>query len=247
MSDKSWKRRWKLARRGAGLLVLIAALYIGALAYPQPAFAYHATYRQFEVWSDRPIDGAISGVLDDATRRLKTSELYTPDQAFRIFFCNSTWRFGLYALFQTSAGGMVYPLTANVYLRASDIARNRILSPHIGPIADAEHRPLSYFIAHESTHVMQSRAFGRWFGLRYPTWLNEGYADYVGKGGDFDFDENLGLLKADDPALDYARSRLYRGYQLAVAWLLDKQGMSIRAVYANPPTEADLLDALKRG
>ena len=114
-------------------------------------------------------------------------------------------------------------------------------------IADAEHRPLSYFIAHEAPHVMQSRAFGRLFALRYPVWLNEGYADYVGKGGDFDFDENASLLRADSPALDYGRSGLYRGYQVEVAWLLDKRGMPIRSLYANPPAEADLLDALKRG
>ncbi len=235
-------------RRAAGLLFLMGTLYLGALAYPQPAFAYHTTYHQFEVWSDRPIDSAITSVLDDATRRLQTSEIYTPNQEFRIFFCNSTWRLGLYGLFQTKVGGITYPwLTTNVYIRASSIAENRILSPHPGPIADVEHRPLSYFIAHEATHVMQSRAFGRLFALRYPTWLNEGYADYVGKGGDFDFNENVGLLRADSPALDYARSGMYRGYQLEVAWLLDKRGMSIRSVYANPPPEADLLDTLKRG
>ncbi len=226
----------------------MGVLYLGALTYPQPAFAYHMTYRQFEVWSDRPIDSAITGVLDDATRRLQTSEIYTRDQEFRIFFCNSTWRLGLYGLFQTKAGGIVYSwLTSNAYIRAANIAENRIISPHSGPIADAEHRPLSYFIAHEATHVMQSRAFGRLFALRYPAWLNEGYADYVGKGGDFDLDENARLLRADSPALDYKRSGMYRGYQLEVAWLLDKDGMSIRSVYANPPLEADLLDRLKRG
>lgn len=248
MSNTPWERRWRFARRAAGLLFLAGALYLGALAYPRPAFAYHATYQQFEVWSDRPIDGAITSVLDDATRRLKSSDLYTPDQGFRIFFCNSTWRLGLYGLFQTKVGGITYPwLTSNIYIRASSIAENQILSPHIGPIADAEHRPLSYFIAHEATHVMQSRVFGRLFALRYPEWLNEGYADYVGKGGDFNFDENVRLLRSDNPALDYRRSGLYRGYQLEVAWLLDKHGMSIRSVYANPPPEAALLDTLRQG
>lgn len=235
-------------RRAIGFLFLTGALYLGALAYPQPAFAYHTIYRQFEVWSDRPIDGAIAGVLDDAGRRLKSSELYSSDQRFQIFFCNSTWRLGLYGLFQTKVGGITYSWpTTNIYIRASSIAENRIVSPHMGPIADAEHRPLSYFIAHEATHVMQSKAFGRLFALRYPTWLNEGYADYVGKGGDFDFDENASLLRSGSPALDYAQSGLYRGYQLEVAWLLDKRGMSIRSVYANPPHEADLFDTLKHG
>ncbi|MDB5394536.1 MAG: peptidase superfamily domain protein [Rhodospirillales bacterium] len=63
----------------------------------------------------------------------------------------------------------------------------RIISTNTEPIADAEDRLLSYFIAHEAAHAMQSRAFGYLFGLGYPEWLNEGYADYVGKGGDFNF------------------------------------------------------------
>jgi hypothetical protein len=227
---------------------MVAALYLGALSYPQPAFTDHVAYRQFDVWSDRPIEDAITSVLDDATRRMKTSELYTSHQRFRLFFCNSTWRLALYGLFQTKAGGLVYSwLTTNIYIRESSIAENRIVSPHIGPMADAERRPLSYVIVHEPTHVMQSRAFGRFFDRRCPTWLDEGYADYVGKGGDFDFDENVTLLRAGSPALDFARSRLCRRYHLEVAWLLDKQGMSIRPVYANPPREADLLDALTRG
>ncbi|HVJ54600.1 MAG TPA: hypothetical protein VM689_19220 [Aliidongia sp.] len=248
MADPRRKRRWRVARRGFGLLFLIGALCVGALACPETAFAYHTSYRQFEVWSDRPIDGAITSIIDDTTRRLQRSELYTPDLQFRVFLCNSTWRLGLYGLFQTGVGGITYPwLTSNIYIRAADIAENRILPPHPGPIADAEHRPLSYFIAHEATHIMQSRAFGRLFALRYPEWLNEGYADYVGKGGDFDLGENLDLLKAGNPALDYARSGLYRGYHLEVAWLLDRQGRSIRSVYADPPSEVGLIEALKRG
>jgi predicted metal-dependent hydrolase len=49
-------------------------------------------------------------------------------------------------------------------------------------LADAADRPLSYFIAHEAAHVMQSRRFGRLLSLRYPRWLVEGHADLVAKG-----------------------------------------------------------------
>lgn len=236
------------ALRWAALgLGLIAGSYFAVLSYPQPAFAYHVSYRQFDVWSDRPIDAGISTVLDDATRRLKTSELYSSEQRFRIFFCNATWRMGLYGLFQTGTGGLVYSwLTTNAYLHEADIAHNRIIPPRTRkePMRDAEHRPLSYFIAHEATHVMQARAFGRFAAPLYPVWLNEGYADYVGKAGDFDLTKNIALLKAHDPALDYRRSWLYRGYHLDVAWLMDRCGMSIRSIYANPPSEQTLLQTL---
>lgn len=108
MLTPSWKRRMRALRWAALGLGLIAGSYFAVLSYPQPAFAYHVSYRQFDVWSDRPIDAGISTVLDDATRRLKTSELYSSEQRFRIFFCNATWRMGLYGLFQTGTGGLVY-------------------------------------------------------------------------------------------------------------------------------------------
>ena len=52
---------------------------------------------------------------------------------------------------------------------------------------------------------MESRAFGRGSSLRYPAWLNEGYADYVAKAGDFDMAANARALRASaftrrDPA-----------------------------------------------
>ena len=113
-------------------------------------------------------------------------------------------------LFQTKVGGITYSwLSPNAYIRASKIAEDRIISPNGEPIADVEDRPLPYFIAHGATHLMQARTFGRLFGLRYPDWLNEGYADYVEKGGDFDFDENLSLLRADSPVVGYVRSGRY--------------------------------------
>lgn len=216
--------------------------YLGVLTYPQPAFAYHITYRQFDIWSDRPVDAKISAVLDDALRRMRTSELYSSEQKFRIFLCNTTWRLGLYGLFQTKAGGIVYSfLTKNIFIRESVIAENRIVYPRTGPMLDATHRPLSYFIAHEATHVMQARAFGRFFSPIYPIWLNEGYADYVAKAGDFDVSENIKLLKTNSPLLNFHKSRLYRGYHLDVAWLMDKRGMSIRSIYASPPSENNVI------
>ena len=55
------------------------------------------------------------------------------------------------------------------------------------------------------------------------TW---GYADYVGKGGAFDFAATLRDFNAGAPSLDPKRSGLYLRYHLLVADLLDHQGMT---------------------
>jgi hypothetical protein len=238
--------RYFLLRALAGL-GLAALFYLAVLAYPQPLFAHYVAHKKFEVWSDRPIDARIAFVLDDAERRLRTSELYSPTQTFRVFICNSSWRMALYSQhFSAQMGGVADTwLTRNIYIRASDIARNAIHSPGPGPISDAAQRPLSYYVAHEATHVMTSIAFGRLAVLTKPQWLVEGYADYVGKGGDFDFAENQALLRADDPKLDYARSGLYRRFHLMVELLIETKGLSAAALFEDPPAEGELLELLR--
>ncbi|KFC71964.1 hypothetical protein [Massilia sp. LC238] len=152
------------------LAVLLAPLaaYALAAASPKPMFDYR--YENYRIWSDRPIPGEITAVLDDVTRRLRTSTLNQRETPVEIFFCNEPWRLWLYGrAFSTRLGGAADVwLTRQVFIRASDIPANRIHTPNGGPLADAAQRPLSYFIAHEITHNDVSRHFGRTVMLRYP-------------------------------------------------------------------------------
>ncbi len=225
-------------------LFAIAGLVVGAglavLCTPQPLFGHHLSYGRYQVWSDRPIEAEIRGVLDDVTRRISRSAIYSPDQRFRIFICNDQWRLTLYSQrFAGGMGGMADTgFTRNVYIRRSDIPRNRLIPPSGWAAAKMADRPLSYYIAHELAHVMESRAFGRGSAVRYPVWINEGYADYVAKAGQFDLAKNAADLRAGALAMDPRASGLYRRHHLEVAYLLDRQGLSIRQLYADPPDEA---------
>jgi len=233
----------KWIRRAAAALCAMLALAAGLLAFPDPLFSASMSHGQFIVRSDRPINPAMARVLDDAARRLRTSELYDARATFRIFICNEPWRMWLYSRNAAIGGSADTLVTRNIYLREVDIAANRIVPPG-GMLADAQTRPLSYFIAHEAAHVMQARAFGRLLKLRYPAWLVEGYADWVAKAGDFDVAENRRLLRRGDPRLDYGRSGLYRRYHLMVATLLRRPGATVRHLFADPPDEDDVIRAL---
>ncbi|SFD00666.1 hypothetical protein [Massilia yuzhufengensis] len=238
----------RFLKAGVASLLAVALLYALIVAIPKPMFPYRAVYQNYQVWSDQPIPAEIAGVLDDVTRRLRTSTVHDRTTPVEIFFCNEPWRLWLYGRrFSTRMGGAADVwLTRQVFIRASDIAANRIHSPGPGPIADAAQRPLSYFIAHEITHSDVSRRFGRTVMLRYPEWLLEGYADYVGKGGDFDFDENRALFLRGAWELG-RKSGLYRGYHLKVAYLLDKEGWTLQEVFARPPGEGELDAWLRAG
>lgn len=234
----------KWVRRVAAVMALPLALLAGVLLFPQPLFGYSLTHGNFQIWSDRPIDPAIAAVLDDAERRLRASELHKEGEAFRIFICNEPWRLGLLAR-STQIGGVAETVfTRNIYLREVDVAGNRLVPPW-GRLADAEVRTLSYFIAHEAVHVMQSRRFGRLNMARHPEWLTEGYADWVGRAGAFDFDHNRRLLRAGDPRLDYGRSGLYRRYHLMVAELIERRGFTAARLFDDPPPEAEVMRLLE--
>ena len=226
----------------AGLCAALVA-YLLVLTFPDVAFAYHHAYRGFRISSDRPIDGHIDGVIDDAIRRLETSELYHPDERFNVHVCNSTWRLWLYSQkFSDRSGGEADTwLTRNIYIRPVDVARNRILPPSgVRDISDAAHRPLSYFLAHEATHILESRAFGRLMTLTHPKWMVEGYADYVGKGGDFDFGSDRRLLQRQSPVMDYGKSGLYRIFHLEVAQLIGRDHWTVRQMFERNPAESDV-------
>jgi hypothetical protein len=240
------RRRWPPRLAAAGAILI--AVFLAVIYFPQPLFAHHLRYEQYDLWSDRPIPPqAAAAVLDDATRRLARSPLWSPGQRFSVFICNDNWRLALYSQrFSGRMGGVTdMNFTRNVFLRSADIAANRLIPPHPG--ADMSDRPLSYYVAHEITHALESRSFGRGTAARYPHWLLEGYADYIGKGGDFDYAKNLALLKARAPELDFKRSGLYRVYHLEVADYLDRRHMTVAQLFAAPPTEAQALAAAMLG
>jgi hypothetical protein len=237
----------KVLRRLALGVLAVAAVLAGLLFRPDPLFAHARSHGAFEVRSDRPIDPAIEAVLDDAQRRLATSAWPVEGQRFRIYICNEPWRMWLLTR-SPGVGGLADTLySRNIYIREADVRGNRIVIPASwGPLADAEDRPLSYFIAHEAGHVVQARRLGRLAHWRLPRWLAEGYADFVAKGVDFDVEENRRLLLAGDPLLT-PESGLYRRYHLMVAALLARPGMSVDRLFANPPSEEEALRAARGG
>jgi len=233
----------KLLRALAIAAVLAVVAGLAVICVPQPLFAHHIAYGRFQLWSDRPIDEAgARRVLEDAQRRIARSELYSPDQRFSVFICNDNWKLALYSL--RGSGGMggatdVF-LTRNIYLREADLTHNRLIPAHPwrAPMSD---RPLAYYIAHEATHSMESRAFGRLMSLRYPAWMREGYADDVGKAGQFDVAANLAALRAHDHAMDPKASGLYRRYQLGVVYELDRRRLTARQMFAARTPESKVL------
>ncbi len=219
----AWSRIRRVLSRAGLLLALVVATYGGLLLHPQPLFAFSA----------REAAIVLQGVLADARRRVEASPFYDAGDTYDAFLCDDVGTFTAFTLWNRGAGAVSqWDLTGNIFLRPSHVERNRLVG-RSGKETPGE-RTLSYFIAHEVTHTMLARRIGRLRYARLQRWQVEGYADYVGKAGDFDFDKTLAAFQAGARELDPRLSGLYLRYHLMVAYLLDRQGMAPEALLARP-------------
>jgi hypothetical protein len=228
------------------LVVMFAVAGYGALLlHPQPLFAFSARDAAIVLHAREPLPAAVHGVLADARRRVEASPFYDPHATYDAFLCDDVRTFTAFTLWNRGAGAVSqWDLTGNIFLRPSHVERNRLVG-RSGNETPGE-RTLSYFIAHEVTHTMLARRIGRLRYARLQRWQVEGYADYVGKAGAFDFDQTLAAFRAGTRELDPKRSGLYLRYHLMVAYLLDRQGMTPEALLAGP-IEKPEIEARLRG
>ena len=229
----------RFVSRIAVVAVFAGAGYVALLLHPQPLFAYSARDSAIVLHARGPLPREVTGVLADARRRVEASPFYDPQATYDAFLCDDVRTFTAFTLWNRGAGAVSqWDLTGNIFLRPSHLDRNRLVG-RSGMETPGE-RTLSYFIAHEVTHTMLARRIGRLRYARLQRWQVEGYADYVGKAGEFDFDKTLAAFRAGTRELDPKRSGLYLRYHLLVAYLLDREGMTPDALLAGPIEREDI-------
>jgi hypothetical protein len=232
----------------ARIVLISATLFVtwaGLLAIPQPLFRFSVRAENLVLHSDRPFSQAAGKhVLELAERRLARSPLYSGRHEYHAFICNSRWRQVLFFNKDYGAGGVAqYPVTGQVFLREARVEDNRLISPGGNPVMN--NRTLDYFVAHEITHQLTGADIGPLRFYRLPQWVREGYADYVGKGASFDFEDARRAFLAGAPEMDHKKSGLYSRFHLLVAYLLDRQHWSVEQLLRTPPSEATVEAAMR--
>ena len=193
---------------------------MAVIAFPYPFFSHEVHFENITVYSDQSISPALLSILNDVQGRLQKSPLNDPTLQHRLFICNKGWLFTFLANTDYRAGGVNKAwLNQNIFLRRSDIERNRVIGPS-GKEVSGE-RTLAYFITHEITHSLEVHLLGRYAYIRLPAWKREGYADYIARDSEFVFAERLAALQNNAPEMSPQGSGLYLRYELFVAYLLD--------------------------
>ncbi|HEX6739704.1 MAG TPA: hypothetical protein VF310_15595 [Vicinamibacteria bacterium] len=234
----------RVFKRALLVLGAAAAAYAALLARPQPLFAYELRAGNVVLHARAPLPPRAMEIAEEARRRVAVSPFYAAGDTYHVFLCDTSALFAFFVPQACRVGGNadVY-FSGNVFLRPARIERDRLVG-YSGREPDGE-RTLTYFIAHEITHLMVAHRLGRWANFRLAAWQREGYADYVGKAGAFAFSRERDRFRANDPALDPARSGLYLRYHLLTAHLLDHKRLTPEALLAQPLAAEPLEEELR--
>jgi hypothetical protein len=220
-------------RRVALAVVAVAAGW-GALAvHPQPLFAHTRQVANVVLHARDPMPPETEALLHDVVRRVSRSPLYEQGRMYHVFLCDTPELFALFALWDRGVGAISQVhLAGNVFIRPASIARNRVIR-RSGADTPGE-RTLVYFIAHEIAHTMTADRVGRWRYFKLAAFQQEGYADYVAFARPTDLARGRDALAAGGREMSPKQSGLYLRHELLVAYLLDRQGMSVEELLARP-------------
>jgi hypothetical protein len=141
--------------------------------------------------------------------------------------------YAFFTLWRRRSGGVTQPqFVGNVFIRPSNIVHDRVIGPS-GHEKPGE-RTLAYFIAHEVTHAMTGDRVGRWRYAHLAAFQLEGYADRVAFDHHLDLPAGRAALLRDDAEMGPSRSGLYKRYELMVAYLLQRRGMTVDELLSRP-------------
>ena len=179
-------RRW--FRRSGQTLVVLVLLYVGLYTFPQILFPYSYSTQGITIYARSPFPAETTERIAAIVKLIARSELAVAGRTERIFVCNQPWLFRL--LSPTSAGAFAYslPVTDNVFVANTDLVHN--VARSAAPAFNT--RSFSAVAAHEITHGLIRHRVGFFHSL--PTWVVEGYCDYVAQESSFPEAEGLHLL-----------------------------------------------------
>ena len=224
-----------------GTVILCLSLFF----HPQPFFRWSATVDNLSLYSDEPFSTeAGEKLLEQVQLKLSASPMYSTDGKYAIFICNTKWRRLIFFIGDENAGGLVYyPLSSHVFLSGGVIGENRKTSP--SGASDVLGRNLDHFIAHEIAHVLNGNAMG-WIRFHYlPVWIREGYAEYIGSQGVFNYNESVQAFMHNSSKMNFPPSVPYLRYNLLVAYLLEQKNWNEKELFETTLRQSDVEQLLK--
>ena len=203
------------------LILVLIAVYLTLVAFPNFLFGYTLTYNHYNIHSTKAIGDNIKILVDEAEKHLSASELYDKNFTQDICLCNGYTLYSFLAPLSRTAFACNYPLINIIFIADCNIEKNQAYK---NDEQDNYTRRLSELIAHETTHTLIEKKLGFWKYRFLTSWKNEGYCEYIGYN-------NADALKDAKTFLathrnDKSGSAMYRKYFYAVIFLKEKEKMT---------------------
>tara|TARA_R110002072_G_scaffold80930_1_gene185554 strand:+ start:239 stop:934 length:696 start_codon:yes stop_codon:yes gene_type:complete len=200
-------------------------LYLLALAEPALLFEAKAEHGRFRVHSDSVPALELQEVLERASARLETSPIDNPTILQRVYLCQPNWKRHLLAPGSSDALALNRRLLATIVVNGGDVEKDTIRS---SGSPDLE-RSLSGVLAHEATHTLIREHLGLVKSLRLPSWVNEGYCDYVAGESTFPLARARAMIREGES--DPSNLFFYARAHLLVQHLLEHEGWSVSDLF----------------
>lgn len=225
---KRWGKR-------IGISTILILLFVAfPLVFPKPLFAYGVVDGSLSVYSDRPIpqDKALQ-LLQQVNEKLEKSPIPYTASPMQIYIVNTTWRWRwLWIVPNRVAGGFIAPPATrqHTFFSGADFETDELISP--SGYRTQPPRTLSYFGAHELTHVMTNNSVGVIRYHQMPTWVVEGLADYVAMERESSAELYAKIGEQDADLAMMQAYGVYAPYRLLVTYFLDDSGWTIEQLLA---------------
>jgi len=233
-------------------LVLLVAIWVGLLFFPQPFFDKKLGMGDLVLYADGASGTAFESEAREALRRLAAIEGLEPGRRIRVFFCGSQRRYAFFAKL-----ARVHPLTQGfgLYYAGSVFVSEAGLAASAGKAVPHSRLEgaVAHVIAHEAAHFVLVREFGFRASRALPVWKSEGFADWAATRATRavspkdDYRTRLGILLDDEhwpPGENHLRDFLR--WQLLAEFHFDIANHS-REEFFNPALrEAQLWGDLSR-
>ena len=251
---RRWQRtvgKWTL--RVIVLILILVALDVAVLAYPNLLFAHKKSFDEFTLYSNQPLPSGFGQVVDSVRERIEAMENARPGAPCDIYICDTQRLYSFFTrLTRKPSSSMAFCLSAfgNVYLNDTKI--RRIAEHNYGGIRHCRYEgDYAEVIAHEIAHFNVVKSLGYRRAVRMPFWKSEGYAEYQANIASTRADSSYVFTDRIDLFLNVAfwcgedsiARRLYK-WHILVEFLAEEKGYGLEELIDESVTEASTLEEM---
>lgn len=201
------------------MTVILSLVWFTVGEFPQLVFGSPTQVGRFAIYGQTARPEQMRSVLDQSEGLIEKHHGALPNSI--VVIVTSTWLYSAINPFARNSFAATRRIGDVVWIREGSFAENSSRSGHIAHNT----RSLSSVIAHESIHVALHADLGTIKLWRIPSWLEEGYCEYVANETSYPFQAGVTRVLANHPTSD--ASFRYFQYYAAVRYLIETEKKSL--------------------